>query len=161
MFYHTPTGAVLHHLIIVRKRSILLSDEKKRVGERLALVRGAQKMSQKDISDAVGVPWRTYQKYETGVREVSAEFLVNFATKFSIRPEWLLSGMGGMRALSGLDDLKSIIVLIEEMLIEKGQSITPLTKADIVARLLRKCLDGHHVEKSDVKDYVEITLTRD
>jgi len=118
-------------------------------------------MSQKEISEVVGLPWRSYQKYETGVREVSAEFLVNFSTEFSIRPEWLLSGKGGMRAVSGLDDLKSIIVLIEEILIEKGQSITPLTKADIVARLLRKCLDGHQVEKPDVKDFLEIALTRD
>lgn len=61
-------------------------------------------MTQKTLGDAVGVSQAAIQKIETG-RAAQTTKLLDIAKALSVRPEWLSSGTGAMRA-DGEDDKK-------------------------------------------------------
>lgn len=61
-------------------------------------------MTQKTLGDAVGVSQAAIQKIETG-RAAQTTKLLDIAKALRVRPEWLSSGTGAMRA-DGKDDKK-------------------------------------------------------
>ena len=74
------------------------------LAERLREARKAADMTQKTLGDAVGVSQAAIQKIETG-RAAQTTKLLDIAKALRVRPEWLSSGTGAMRADGG-DDKK-------------------------------------------------------
>ncbi|EPG4681910.1 TPA: helix-turn-helix transcriptional regulator [Klebsiella pneumoniae] len=74
------------------------------LAERLREARKAASMTQKTLGDAVGVSQAAIQKIETG-RAAQTTKLLDIAKALRVRPEWLSSGTGTMRA-DGEDDKK-------------------------------------------------------
>lgn len=74
------------------------------LAERLREARKAADMTQKTLGDAVGVSQAAIQKIETG-RAAQTTKLLDIAKALRVRPEWLSSGTGAMRA-DGEDDKK-------------------------------------------------------
>ncbi|ELX8456010.1 XRE family transcriptional regulator [Klebsiella pneumoniae] len=74
------------------------------LAERLREARKAAGMTQKTLGDAVGVSQAAIQKIETG-RAAQTTKLLDIAKALRVRPEWLSSGTGAMRA-DGDDDKK-------------------------------------------------------
>ncbi|MGX2288967.1 S24 family peptidase [Klebsiella pneumoniae] len=74
------------------------------LAERLREARKSADMTQKTLGDAVGVSQAAIQKIETG-RAAQTTKLLDIAKALRVRPEWLSSGTGAMRA-DGDDDKK-------------------------------------------------------
>ncbi|WP_438612878.1 S24 family peptidase [Klebsiella variicola] len=74
------------------------------LAERLREARKAADMTQKTLGDTVGVSQAAIQKIETG-RAAQTTKLLDIAKALRVRPEWLSSGTGAMRA-DGDDDKK-------------------------------------------------------
>ena len=58
--------------------------------KRLREARMARKLTQQRISDSVGLPLRSYQCYEQGVREPSLDMLIKLADVLEVPTDYLL-----------------------------------------------------------------------
>lgn len=65
------------------------------VGQRLKDWRKAKGLTQQQLAQLLGLPWRTYQNYENDVRPPSTKGWESFA-RVGIDPNWLLTGVGEM-----------------------------------------------------------------
>lgn len=65
------------------------------IGARLKLWRGQEKLTQPEAATCLGVPFRTYQNYEGGVRPPNTDAWLAFA-RAGINANWLLTGEGPM-----------------------------------------------------------------
>jgi len=92
------------------------------LGDRLKQLRGGQ--SQSDFSGMIGVPFRTYQRYESGERIPKGDVLDRIAQATGRSVDWLLTG-GPTRDIDrvtefqvpyGLDPItKKIVSLLRNM----------------------------------------------
>ncbi len=60
------------------------------LSDRLIELKTSRKLLQKDIADNIGVPLRTYQRYEYGEREPNASILLSLADFFDVSTDYLL-----------------------------------------------------------------------
>lgn len=58
--------------------------------ERLKELRTAKKLSQKGVSEGVGIAYRNYQHYEYGEREPSMGKLIDLANFFDVSIDYLV-----------------------------------------------------------------------
>lgn len=68
----------------------------KDINIRLKTIRGNKTQSR--FSTEIGIPLTTLGRYERGENFPDIEFIYNIAKKFNISLEWLISGIGPMRA---------------------------------------------------------------
>ncbi|MGH1465929.1 MAG: helix-turn-helix domain-containing protein [Cognatishimia sp.] len=66
------------------------------IGGRLAQFRQHLGMSQKELSESICIVWRSYQNYELGIREASAQTMTTLASVHGLNCDWLLTGRGHM-----------------------------------------------------------------
>jgi len=76
---------------------LYISNMKTTLAERLKEARTMQGLTQKALGDLVGVSQAAIQKIETGKANQTTK-LVDLASVLKIRPEWLSTGEGDMRA---------------------------------------------------------------
>ena len=62
----------------------------KKLCERLQQLKQEQNLRQKDIAEEVGIPLRTYQRYEYGVRQPTADVLVALADYFNVSIDYIV-----------------------------------------------------------------------
>jgi transcriptional regulator with XRE-family HTH domain len=60
------------------------------LSERLIQLKKEKKLFQKDITEAIGVSARGYQRYEKGEREPTASVLVKLADFFDVSIDYLM-----------------------------------------------------------------------
>ncbi len=60
------------------------------LAERLEELKESRNLKQKEIASAVGVPLRTYQRYEYGEREPQASVLIRMADYFNVSIDYLV-----------------------------------------------------------------------
>jgi len=65
----------------------------KHVGMRLKLLRLAQKMSQTELGDSVGISFQQIQKYERGSNRIGASRLWSFCEVFETHPNYFFDGL--------------------------------------------------------------------
>lgn len=65
----------------------------KHVGMRLKLLRLAQKMSQTELGDAVGISFQQIQKYERGSNRIGASRMWSFCEIFETHPNYFFDGL--------------------------------------------------------------------
>ena len=57
---------------------------------RLGELKSSKKLMQKQVAEGVGIPLRTYQRYENGEREPSASIIISLADFFNVSADYLL-----------------------------------------------------------------------
>ena len=62
----------------------------KKLCERLQQLKQEQNLRQKDIAEEVGIPLRTYQRYEYGERQPTADVLVALADYFNVSIDYIV-----------------------------------------------------------------------
>jgi len=62
------------------------------VGKRLAEVRAARGLSQKEFAAELGIPIATYQRYEYGSRELPLNLAWRLMKAHGVSPAWLMAG---------------------------------------------------------------------
>ena len=108
------------------------------LGERIALLRRKHKMSQKELSKAIGVSASAVGMYEQGRREPPAEILVRLAEMFSVSTDFLLTG-----------ESRSADTAALRRLLAKFVADSSLKKED-AALILSTILSLTHEEKSAI-----------
>lgn len=92
------------------------------IAERLKQVRAEHRLSQTEAAALLSVPFRTYQGYEGGERDVSASFLDNLNRAFGVNPIWMLRGEGYKK---GVLPQRKIIEILTELLDRWAAEQTP------------------------------------
>jgi transcriptional regulator with XRE-family HTH domain len=64
--------------------------------DRLKHIRTSADMSQRNMADKIGAPFRTYCKIEAGERDLKASELAIILEHFGIDANWFLFGTGSM-----------------------------------------------------------------
>lgn len=60
------------------------------LSERLQLLKEKRNLMQKDIAAGLGIPLRTYQRYEYGEREPQASVVADMVRFFQVSADYLL-----------------------------------------------------------------------
>ncbi len=66
----------------------------KHYNDRMRDLREAKKLTQKQISEVLGIRQQVYSKYELGVRSLPLEHLVKLCKYYDISADWIL-GLSG------------------------------------------------------------------
>ena len=73
------------------------SEIKKKIGERLKIIRDTLKKSQKDIAIELGLNQSTISQIESGVNSPSFQILWHLMSVYQVSLDWLMTGHGTMR----------------------------------------------------------------
>lgn len=82
----------------------LLEEVEKNIGRQIRMLRIANKISQKDLAEKMGITYQQIQKYETGMNRISVVRLWQFCKIFDISPDYLFEGVLGKSKASRKDD---------------------------------------------------------
>ena len=69
---------------------------KSTIGERIKKARENKEIDQSSLAGKVGIATRTLQRWEKGEQVPGGDFLMQIARWTGVRPDWLLTGEGGM-----------------------------------------------------------------
>lgn len=120
--------------------------------DRLKSVREFQRVNQQEMATLLGVPYRTYQSYETGASEPKSKVLERLVA-MGINGNWLLTGVGEMfladmaPAAPGEDDdlsekdaelIISCYIAVTELLEESNVSVDLPKKITLAHNMFRR-----------------------
>lgn len=83
--------------------------------QRLNALKKSQNLLQKDIASAIGIPLRTYQRYEYGEREPSIAVITALANHFDIPADYFLERGVYKNWEEIIEQKTNIIKIIEEL----------------------------------------------
>jgi len=109
--------------------------------EQLKNIRKERKLTIRAVSDGAGIPIRTYQNYEYGEREISAEALYKLANFYGVTTDYLL-GRGTT------DD--------ETRLNAKYRALSPQGK-EAVVKIVNALADAHKTSLTPDDRYIALT----
>ncbi len=66
----------------------------KHYNDRMRDLREAKKLTQKQISDVLGIRQQVYSKYELGVRSLPLEHLIKLCKYYGASADWILGLVG-------------------------------------------------------------------
>lgn len=136
-------------------RSARRSEIWNQIGARLAVIRSQNGLSQKEIAERLGVPARTYQNYELGIREVSTEVLQALLREFGASPAWIISGSDAVIDQEAEKTLEKVIVDIENIVAECDAIILPQKKAALIIKSYKRLMDGKDLSVGEISDWIE------
>lgn len=108
------------------------------IASRLKALRGH--LSQKDFSEKIGVPFRTYQYYESGIRAPKGKVLAQIAERCGVTVDWILTGLTRLTAAradrvtepaaSYLDDVtRKVLQMMDQMTGEEKRTVLKYVQA--------------------------------
>lgn len=109
--------------------------------EQLKKIRKERKLTLQAVSNGAGIPIRTYQNYEYGKREISAEALYKLANFYNVTTDYLL----GRESTD-----------CEERMNAKYQTLSPQGK-EAVAKIISVLADTHKSEQTMDTRYITLT----
>ena len=121
-----------------------MSDQK--IGERLLRIRQAQKLSQIEFAERLGVSAGAYKNYERGEREIPSLLLLALFKEFGIDPLWVLgdeeneSEQPIVRPKHDHSLLIAIGTAVEDAIAKQGIKLTSAKKWEIVGYAYRQAL---------------------
>lgn len=123
----------------------------KNMGERIKLARG--RMTQKDLSDAIGISQNALSNYENGKRIPKTDFLPKLCSVLGISHKWLLEGEGEMRPdRESTQHRREDADTTSYQVVYAAQDGEDLINVPLVAARL-SAGPGSHQVNSDVEDY--------
>lgn len=115
------------------------------LGHRLAAVRNMARLSQEEMSQALGISRSAYQNYERGQRDLTAQLLLEVYEKFDVDPLWMLEGDSEDGKNRRHEELaaayRKIGIAIERRIMDRGLSVTPEKKWDAIEFLFDEVLN--------------------
>lgn len=130
------------------------------IGSRLAAAREAQRLSQVEFADQLGISPRAYQNYERGEREMPTTVLTALHAEFGIDPLWVLIGPGRdprkLAASAKPDVLEEVIIGVETHLQRTHKKLSPAKKARLIKVLYLQFRDKK-VDPDQLADTVSLT----
>jgi len=109
--------------------------------ELLKKIRKERKLTIRAVSDGAGIPIRTYQNYEYGEREISAEALYKLANFYDVTTDYLLGRETAER---------------EERMNAKYQTLSPKGK-EAVIKIINALAEAHKAEQTTEDRYIILT----
>ncbi|MDD2462798.1 MAG: helix-turn-helix transcriptional regulator [Desulfobulbus sp.] len=108
--------------------------------ERLKAVRLDKGLSQREISDVLGIGLRSWQQYELGTSIPGGKVLEALHLKLKVNINWLLSGSGQMYFReSDVDYDRELLIqtisTLESCLVKKGVELDPVKKGKVAVKL--------------------------
>ncbi|MHC1697546.1 MAG: helix-turn-helix domain-containing protein [Geobacteraceae bacterium] len=110
------------------------------MNERLKAVRLNKGLSQKEISEVLGIGLRSWQQYELGTSIPGGKVLESLLLKLRVNINWLLSGSGQMYFAEGDVDydrelMIQAITSLESCLVKKGIRLDPAKRGKVAVKL--------------------------
>jgi transcriptional regulator with XRE-family HTH domain len=107
---------------------------------RLKAVRLDRGLSQREISEVLGIGLRSWQQYELGTSIPGGKVLESLLLKLRVNINWLLSGCGRMYFKEGDVDydrelMIQAIAALEGGLIKKGIELDPAKRGKVAVKL--------------------------
>lgn len=110
------------------------------MNDRLKAIRLNKGMSQKEISETLGIGLRSWQQYENGSSIPGGKVLEALHLKLKVNINWLLSGSGQMYFKeSDVDYDRELLIqaisTLESCLVKKGVELDPAKKGKVAVKL--------------------------
>lgn len=132
-------------------------DDNLAIGGRLVAAREAQRLSQVEFAERLGISPRAYQNYERGEREMPTTVLTALHAEFGIDPLWVLVGPRKLTASTKPDVLEEVIIGVETHLQRTHKKLTPAKKARLIKVLYLQFRDKAKVDAAQLADTVSLT----
>lgn len=142
-----------------------MKDKSLDIGERLRILRGSK--SQVETAKLIGVPIRTYQRYESGERLPPSNVVMKIARAFDEAADWILTGnkdvTGNRRTApkgirqSNLDLVFEIIERIEILFEQKHMYLPPRKKVKLIKLLYEEILEDESAINTFDEKVINIT----
>lgn len=126
------------------------------IGSRLLEVRQELGFSQKEIGVKLDLPWRTYQNYEVGIREVSASMICKMYRVFNVDPIWLLLGDGQRYRQDDHQILMNTVENIERIESQLKLNIEPKKKAQVLLIIYEREKAGDAISENELENLVKL-----
>jgi transcriptional regulator with XRE-family HTH domain len=126
------------------------------MGERLAAFRASIGESQKSIGERTGIPWRTYQNYEVGSREVTAGALLKLAEKYQLNPTWVVTGQLPILLIDVPEIARSLSLEMEDLIERESARLPSKKRADIFAKLFNATLRSEPTSSEELENWVDL-----
>ncbi len=128
------------------------------IGERLQSFRNQKGLSQKVMSEVLGVSMRTYQNYERGERSITKEFICSFCEYFNVSSDWLLSGHAQVAESLDWDRLESIISAIEAILEKESLKLESAKKVKLISLFYKLSNETGALSQDTVHDMLMLSM---
>lgn len=126
------------------------------IGKRLAAIRKQHSLSQKEVGDKLGFPWRTYQTWEIGSRQINLEHMVSFCTFFEVRVEWMVTGTGPQDSYSTPQIASEIAFALAAEISKQDRALDPAACSLITSKMVGSYLRHGMLDIEELANYVEL-----
>lgn len=113
-------------------------------------------MSQKEFAESIGIGWRTYQNYELGIREASAEAMKKLSERHKMDCHWLVTGEGGMVHFTPEDLARNVFEEVLEKADQLDVKIPPQKLSDLLVILIKAELSLHSPNPDEFERLVRL-----
>jgi len=131
------------------------------IGQRIASLRAPTRLTQKEIASEFGIPWRTFQAYEVGAREISARALVLFYRTRGWNPTWILTGDGSPIAGNELQEHRETNIRIEDAMERLGQYLTREKRFALIEMAIERCRSGQPMDDIELENCIQMGAKTD
>ncbi|MCK8463005.1 helix-turn-helix domain-containing protein [Aliiroseovarius sp. S1339] len=131
------------------------------IGERLAEFRQHLGLSQKELAASIGVVWRSYQNYELGIREASAQTMANLANVHTLNCDWLVSGRGHMLYSPPEETARQSLALLIDQIDETGVDVPRNKIPDLLALIMASAFKQDQMTKENVLELLKLVEVND
>lgn len=114
-------------------------------------------MSQKEFAESIGIGWRTYQNYELGIREASAETIKKLSERHGIDCHWLVTGEGGMMRFAPEDLARNALDELLDKAEQLGVKIPPQKLSNLLVILIKAELSLRSLNSDEIEKLIRLT----
>ncbi len=102
------------------------------------------RLSQEEMSHALGISRSAYQNYERGQRDLTAQLLLEIYEKFDVDPLWMLEGDSEDGKSRRHEEIatayRKVGIAVERRIIDRDLNVTPEKKWDAIMFLFDEVL---------------------
>lgn len=131
------------------------------IGERLAQFRQHLQLSQKELSNSIGVVWRTYQNYEVGVREASMETIAALARVHRLNCDWLITGRGHMEVTEPEDEARHALARLLNQINKAGVDLPNNKLPALLALVMSPSFSEEHFSEESFQELLRLMKDED
>lgn len=129
------------------------------IGKRLSVFRQHKGLHQPEFAESLGIPPRSYQNYELGIRELPSSVILRLIKEYSIDAQWLLTGTDGMYHRSALllakDSLEEIAREASELDLTPNLSKLP----EMLAIVVKQAVLMRDLNPDEIKRLIQVACS--
>lgn len=139
-----------------KEKSRKMSHSNTTLGDRLCIVRKKRGLSQKEVGELMGLPWRRYQTWETGARRIGLENLTHFSRLFGVRIEWLIDGELPMNCFAVAEIVNEVVAAIANELAQQNRTLSSANWGLVASKMVASRLQLGKLNAEEMANYVEL-----